>query len=213
MRQLAIKYVVSRFGGNAITKEELKDISKRFGIDIDYFVNYMLSQGYIVRILRGVYYVRTIEEIGLKLAPNVFRVIAKGLNKLKLRWYYGLFTALRLNGITHEYFNTIFVLNDKVVRSKTVEILGENVKFIKIKPDLASFGIIKSDEVRFSDLEKTILDFVYLSRYNKKLKPRAEGVLVEYKDKINWVILCNYLQKYPKSVQREVLKYEREGIC
>jgi len=173
----------------------------------------LLSRGYIIRILRGIYYVKTIEEIGLKQAPDVFRVIAKGLNKLNLTWYYGLFTALRLNGMTHEYFNIIFVLNDKVIRSKTIEILGENVKFVKIKPTLASFGIIKSNEVKFSDPEKTILDFIYLSRYNKQLRPHAEEVLTQYQDKVNWAILCSYLERYPRSVQKEVLKNERKGIC
>lgn len=213
MRRLAIRYTISRFGGSAVTKDELKEVSERFNIDINYFVNYLLSQGYMVRILRGVYYVKTIEEIGLKRAPDVFRVIAKGLDRLNVIWYYGLFTALGLNGISHEYFNMIFILNDKVIRSKTVKILGENVKFVKIKPTLATFGIIKSDEIKFSDPEKTILDFIYLSRYNKRLKPHAGEILAEYGDKINWAILCSYLEKYPKSVRQEVLKYEREGIC
>jgi len=62
MRRLAIRYTISRFGGSAVTKDELKEVSEKFGIDIDYFVNYLLSQGYIIRILRGVYYVKTIAQ-------------------------------------------------------------------------------------------------------------------------------------------------------
>lgn len=65
-----------------------------------------------------------------------------------------LFTALRLNALTHEYFTRIFVLNDRIYRSKIIKIYGEDVKFIKIKPHLTEFGIINRGEIRYSDLEK-----------------------------------------------------------
>jgi len=56
------KFILSRYGGRVITKEELKDVCRRFGENFEYVVNYYISRGYLVRILRGVYYVKTLEE-------------------------------------------------------------------------------------------------------------------------------------------------------
>jgi hypothetical protein len=68
--------ILSRFGGNVITKDETKDTCKRFGADVDSTINFMISYGYLVRIPRGLYYVKTVEEFELRKSPDVYRVLS-----------------------------------------------------------------------------------------------------------------------------------------
>jgi hypothetical protein len=60
------RYILSGFGGTVITKDEMNETCKRFGADVDSTVNFMIWYGYLVRILRGLYYVKTVEEFDLK---------------------------------------------------------------------------------------------------------------------------------------------------
>ncbi|WP_297421172.1 hypothetical protein [Thermococcus sp.] len=206
---IAVRFLLSRYGGKVIRKEELKKVCERFGIDVDYLVHHLISYGYVVRVLRGLYYVKTVEEFKLKKALRPLEIIGLGLDKLGVKWYYGLFTALRLNALTHEYFARIFILNDRIYRSKTLKIYGENVEFIKIKPGLTEFGVTDRGRIKYSDVEKTLLDFLYLSRYNPKLRPTAENVVMEYWDAANKEKIREYLTYYPVSL-RKVL--ENEGL-
>lgn len=70
------RYILSRFGGNVITKDETKATCKRFGADVNSTINFMISYGYFVRILRGLYYVKTLEEFELRKSPDVYRVLS-----------------------------------------------------------------------------------------------------------------------------------------
>jgi len=47
--------------------------------------------------------VKTIEEFKLKRFIDPYWVISSGLDKLGVNWYFGLYTALRFNGLTHEF--------------------------------------------------------------------------------------------------------------
>ena len=60
--KLITQFIFSRYGGKIITREELREICRRFGGSFEYIVNYYISRGYLVRILRGIYYVKTLEE-------------------------------------------------------------------------------------------------------------------------------------------------------
>ncbi|MCD6373046.1 MAG: hypothetical protein J7L37_05820 [Thermococcus sp.] len=161
-----------------------------------------MSRGYLVRILRGVYYVKTLEEYKFGKTPDPMTLIAKATNKLKLKWYFGLYTALRLNGATYEYYSRIFLVTPVITRSGPVTILGERIQFVKLKESLLGFGVVKRGEIQYSDLEKTLLDFIYLKRYNKRLN--ADAVVREYIAKVRKEKLIEYSKAYPKSVQKEV---------
>jgi len=198
------QYTLSRFGGNVITKDEMKETCKRFGADVDGTINYMISYKYLVRILRGLYYVKTVEEFGLKKTPDVYKVLSLGLNKLKVKWYFGLYTSLRLNGLTHEFFDSIFVLNDRIYRPKEIKVAGEKVKFLKLSSKLVDFGIVNEGGTRFSDVEKTLLDFVYISRYRSVPEGRTTSMIEEYRKRVKADRIIEYLKFYPKSVGKVV---------
>jgi len=198
------RYILSKFGGNVATKGEVKEKCKRFGADVDTTVNFMISYGYFVRIIRGLYYVKTVEEFELKKALDVYRILSLGLNKLGVKWYFGLYTSLRLNGLTHEFFGTIFVLNDKIYRPKEIKVGGEKVKFVKLSNKLVGFGIMNESGKRFSDVEKTLLDFVYISRYRSVPEGRTTSMVEEYWKRVKADKIMEYLKFYPKSVEKVV---------
>lgn len=195
---------MSRFGGGVITKEEVRRVCRRFGANYVNTVNFMISYGYFIRILRGLYYVKTIEEFKLKKSVDPYKVISLGLNRIGLNWYFGLYTALRLNGLTHEFFRTIFVVNDAIYRPKEIEIAGEKVKFLKLKNKLLSLGVVDRNGTRFSDAEKTLLDFVYIFRYRGLPEEKIISTICEYGRNSDRRKLRAYLRLYPKSVERIV---------
>ncbi len=156
-----------------ITREELKEDCKKLSMDYYATIRYLTHYKYLVRILRGIFYVKSIEERKLnKVNINYFEAIKEAL-KIKgvKNWYFGLSTALKLNNLTHEYFTIDYVISDKLFRIKPFLILGYKIRFIKINPKLTKFGIINKN-IPYSDAEKTMLDYIYLKEYgNVKLIP------------------------------------------
>jgi predicted transcriptional regulator of viral defense system len=202
--KLVTKYILSNFGGKVINKKEVERVCNKFRIPSESTINYMINYGFFVRILRGLYYVKTIEEFKLKKTTDVYKLISLGMEKMKVNWYFGLYTSLRLNGLTHEFFTTIFILNDKIFRPKEIKISGEKVKFIKLKSKLFGFGIVNRDGIKFSDPEKTILDFIYVFRYRNVNEERIISMIGDYFKKLEKKKIKEYLKFYPRSVSRVV---------
>jgi predicted transcriptional regulator of viral defense system len=198
------RYLLSHFGGEAVIKSEVSEVCRRFGADPDATVNFMISYGYFIRVLRGLYYVKTPEEFALKKAADVYKVLFLGLNKLKVKWYFGLYTALRLNGLTHEFSDTLFVINDRVYRPKEIKVAGEKVKFIKLAGRLVDLGVVSSEGKRFSDVEKTLLDLVYISRYRSLPEGKIVSLIDEYRERVSSSKLKEYLEVYPEAVGRVI---------
>ena len=78
---------------------------------------------YIIRIFRGIFYVKSLEEIKYKKVKyNHLELVAKGLELKGVKhWYFGLHTALKLNNATHEYFTIDYVITDSFYRNKPIE--------------------------------------------------------------------------------------------
>src|SRR3990172_12450109 len=93
-------------GKGFVTAEELEGYCRLMRLDYGVVVRYFGMQGYLVRIFRGIFYVKSPEE--LKLGRHRYdhlELVAKGLELKKVtRWYFGLHTALKLNNMTHEHF-------------------------------------------------------------------------------------------------------------
>jgi len=152
-----------------ITKDELKDYCKIIGTIYYPTIIYLTRHYYLIRLFRGIFYIPSIEERKYKnLNTNFYEIISTAL-KMKgvANWYFGLNSAIKLNNLTHETNMVDYIINDKIFRSRPMLINGHKIKFIKIKPDLFKFGIISDANTSYSDIEKTILDIIYLARYNK----------------------------------------------
>ncbi|MEM5813165.1 MAG: hypothetical protein QXU71_02295 [Candidatus Aenigmatarchaeota archaeon] len=190
-------------GKKFVKSDEIKAISKEFKINYESILRYLLARRYLIRIFKGIFYVKSPEEIKLEIMyENPFNLVAKGLFiKGIKRWYFGLYTALVMNNITHEYFTVNYVINDSIFRANEIKIAGYSFKFIKVKPSLI-FGIKEKENLRYSDLEKTILDFVYLWRYRSVPKERILVNISDLVEKASKSKLLEYSKRYPLTIRR-----------
>jgi hypothetical protein len=135
---------------------------------------------------------------------------AKGVNN----WYFGLYTALKLNNMTHEYFSIDYVVNDTILRVNPMKISGHRFRFMKLKPLLFSFGVSGKESIRYSDPEKTILDFIYMWRYNGVAKDRIIADVGEWSTNLSVFEFIEYAENYPKTVQAiaKEIAYKRQKV-
>ena len=187
-----------------VTSDELKKYCKKFNLDYNITVKNLVFRGNLVRIFKGIFYVKNLEEIKLgRLKYSYRELIAKGLDLKDVKnWYFGLHSALKLNNMTHETFVIDHVINDKIFRAKPIGIAGYKIKFHRISSKVLTFGIITKDNIRFSDPEKTILDFLYILRYNGVPENKIIMDVSEYSNNILKEKIRKYVKHYPKSVKK-----------
>lgn len=185
-----------------VTSTELQDYCRRMNINYKSAIGHFISRGHIVRIFKGIFYIKPLDEFKLgKSKHSYLELVAKGLEiKGVKNWYFGLYTALKLNNITHEHFAIEYVISDKVFRAKPIKIASYKFRFVKFKPSLFTFGIIKN-KVRYSDPEKTILDFIYKEKYNGIPRKKIVADVSEWSEKLSKLKLKKYSKHYPKTIQ------------
>lgn len=186
-----------------VTSEELKAYCKQLKLDYDSTIDHFVTRGHLIRIFRGIFYVKSLDELKLgKTKYNHLELVTKGLEtKGVINWYFGLYTALKLNNMTHEYFSIDYVVNDKILRVNPMKISGHRFRFMKLKPLLFSFGVSCKESLRYSDPEKTILDFIYMWRYNGVSKDRIIADAGEWSTNLSVGKFIEYAENYPKTVQ------------
>ena len=185
-----------------VTSETIKKYCKPLKLDHKRAVQYLLKEGYLLRIFKGVFYIRTFDEIKLGRSKHShLELVSRGMELKGVKnWYFGLYTALKLNNLTHEHFAVDYVINDKIFRAKPMEIAGYRFRFLKLKPELFGFGAVE-DALRYSDPEKTILDFIHIWRYNGIPEEKIIMDLSEYAWKLSKEKLRNYAENYSKTVR------------
>ena len=185
-----------------VTSDELKLYCKSMGLSYKTVIKYFIHRGYLTRIFRGIFYVKSLDEIKLgKTRYNHLELVAKGLEMKGVKnWYFGLYTALKLNNMTHEHFAVDYVVNDKLFRSKPMNIAGYKFRFVKLAPKLLKFGVI-GNTLRYSDAEKTILDFIYTWRYNGVPKEKIMLDISEWSKSLSKEKTEKYATNYPKTVR------------
>ncbi len=186
-----------------ITSEELEKYCKEFEMDYTDTVRYFIRRGYLVRIFKKIFYLRNMEEIKLGRTKYSYReIIAKGLELKGVKnWYFGLYSALKMNNMTHESFIVDHILNDKLFRPNPINIMDYKIEFHKVSPKLLTFGILKKSNINYSDPEKTVLDFMYILRYNGVSKKRIIIDIKDYAENASIEKLRKYVKHYPKTVK------------
>ncbi len=191
-------------GVQVATSEDIKRLCDLAGHRYTRAVNYLQSKGYIDTVFRGIFYVRTPEEVQLGYINRpINEVIALGLEKKGVKnWYFGLETALKYNHMTHVYFDITFIITDSYRTTKTVVMLGKRLRYLRWKPEMFEFGIVKMGLIRYSDPEKTLLDLAYRSSTNgRDPKVILDDVIEEY-TRYEKAIVRRYLKRYPMSIQK-----------
>jgi len=188
-----------------VTAEELERYCRLMKLDYGTVVRYFGMRGYLVRIFRGIFYVKSPDELKLGRSKyNHLELVAKGLELKKVNnWYFGLHTALKLNNMTHETFAVEDVINDKLFRANAFTIAGYKFKLSRLSPALLGFGIKNGENgVRYSDPEKTILDFIYVWRYNGIPEEKIAADVNGWAKTASKEKLRAYAKKYPNTVAR-----------
>jgi predicted transcriptional regulator of viral defense system len=189
-------------GKEFVTSAELKLYCKAMGLSYKTVIKYFIHRGYLTRIFKGIFHVKSLDEIKLgKVRYSHLELVAKGLELKGVKnWYFGLYTALKLNNMTHEHFAVDYVINDKLFRPKPMNMAGYKFKFVKLTPRLLKFGITWNG-LRYSDAEKTILDFIYTWRYNGVPKEKIILDISEWSKSLSKEKTRKYATNYPKTVR------------
>ncbi len=185
-----------------ITSAEIKLYCNSLSLNYENIIRYLIRREYFIRIFKGIFYVKSWEEIKYEsFKYSQLELVSKGLELKGVKnWYFGLYTALKLNNATHEYFTIDYVISDNLYRNKPITINNRKFKFHKLKPSLLKFGIIENN-YRYSDLEKTVLDFIYLWIYNGISKKRILMNISDYTKNLSESKIKDYIHWYPKSVK------------
>lgn len=118
-------------------------------------------------LFQNYYYINSEEERvrGIK-KYSMFELIAVVLNKLNIKWYFGLHTANDINKVVWQPSKTIYIINNKF--SKKIKIDNQSIHFHKMKKELINnYQIHKTRnriQLHISNNEKTLEDFVYLNK-------------------------------------------------
>lgn len=116
--------------------------------------------------------------------------------------YIGLQEALSLHNLWEQETNVV-IITTKKVRVGIRELLGNNVILRTIEPKyFFGFDLIKYESlfVPVSDIEKTLIDFVYFK------ESLARETLREIIKRMNKQKLIEYLKKYPSKFKQKVRK-------
>jgi hypothetical protein len=184
--------------GKILTRKDFDSLAAKYKFNKDILRRVMLNKGYLITIFRGVYYLKDYEEKKLNsLKYSPYELLALGLEKKNVKWYFGLNTALKFLGLTHEVFPVNIVINDKFNRTKPMKIAGSSFFFMKLKPSLF-FDMKKENtgnniSIYYSNIEKTMLDMIYLKK-NIDLK--------EYK--FNKSLFLKESNKYNRIVKKKI---------
>lgn len=148
----------------------------------------LVKQGKIKRVTKGVF---TIHDDPL-ISVFCFRPA-----------YLGLQEALSIHNLWEQETNVV-IITTKKVRIGVRKILGSNVVIHRIKPKyLFGFAPVKCEEffVPVSDIEKTLIDFVYFK------EPLSKNVISEIKRNANVGKLKKYLKPYPRWVHEKIKEF------
>lgn len=153
----------------------------------------------ILYIFKGYYYVLdSKEKEGSYTDYSTNEMVYAILNKLNIKWYLGLYSALERNNIIWQGVVNPIILNSNLSGEK--KIFEIKYRFHKIKREILDFGHIKittKNRITFyySDPEKTYIDFMYLHKHPP----------VELSNNKNNEKLRLYLKKYSKNFKKKVL--------
>jgi len=153
----------------------------------------------ILYVFKGYYYVvDPHEQQGSFTQYSTDEMVYVILNKLNIRWYIGLESALERNNLIWQGVVHPVILNSMLSGEK--KILGVTYRFHKMQRAKLEFGFVKKTTKNritfyYSDPEKTYLDYVY---FHKRIP--SELSAMKHNEKVK-----SYLTAFSKSFKKKVL--------
>ncbi len=185
--------------GKIVEKSDIDKIIKEFNkifkqnIKTESAIKYLSRHNYTKRIFLSFYYVNSVDERKRGYCKFEDReLLFLVLNKIDLKWYLGLSSALYESGKAWQVPVIINIINNKFSGKR--KILGINVKFYKVKDNLIfAFRTERTkNKVKYfySEPSKTYIDIVYLRDSDKLIKKENTE---------------KYLKKFPKWVEKKLI--------
>ncbi|MFA6330381.1 MAG: hypothetical protein WCX64_06950 [Candidatus Micrarchaeia archaeon] len=131
-------------------------------------------------VFKGVYYVKSREERDLgTIKGDPFNVVARACNlKLKNGWYFGLATALYIEGLwEHQGLTGITVISKRRVQRAKADFAGMRVEFKQLSGVPFNKLVQKKGVLRYSKPARTMLDYAYFSARNRDSVEYAKEIL------------------------------------
>ena len=198
-------------GNEFVSLDNLKKDSKNLYYNYNNMIEYVISRGFLFNILNDTYYVKGQNEFNSVNNNNLkytsLELISKALKFLDVEnWYFGLYTALKFHDISFSNGNVDYLMFNNIITSKTkITVSGQECKFIRLESKLFKFGIIKKpNEVKYSDLEKTILDLMYLWHTSNMPNHKIKAGVLKYFKLGKLDTIKEYCSHYPESIQQLV---------
>lgn len=123
-------------------------------------------------------------------------------------YYVAFYSAMHHHGMLTQPLVNIFVVTPQ--RQIVPREMKGKLKFVTLKKDyiwgVKEEWVTNTEKVRISDLEKTILDALWLPQYCGGITEIAKGIWL-VKDKIDYLRLGDYIAKYNKNVIAKRLGY------
>jgi len=196
-----IRNILESFKDKLVSKSQLEKVFRdvlqdKYSENI--IVNLRKSKD-IFYIFKGYYYLLdSKEKEGSYTKYSINEMVYTILNKLNIKWYLGLYSALERNNIVWQGVVNPIIVNSEFSGEK--KILGIKYKFYKMKSDKFDLGFIKKITKNritfyFSDSEKTYIDFIYF-----KKNPPLELSNTAKNEKLRL-----YLKHYSKNFKKKVL--------
>lgn len=186
-----------------IQMNEMEEIAKGFYYNYKNMINYLIKSNQIIKIFKDYYYVKDNEEIQNKNMQKYkpLELLSKALEFQNVgSWYFGLHTSLRkLNIPTQQNSIDYLMCVNLPFSGNKLQVLGKEVHLITLNKKLSNFGIIE-DNIRYSNLEKTILDFIYLWKKKGTQDLKIMKILNKYKKQISKEKILDYSLNYSKNI-------------
>ena len=191
-----------------INFDTIRDYSNKLNYNVRNVMKYFTSQGYILEILKDLFYVKDVDEFQKKESKySNYELISKALALKDIKnWYFGLNTALTFdlkekNDVFFENNTDIdYIINDRISMNKPITIDGNKFAFLSFNAELLNFGITDNGKYRYSNLEKTILDYVYLYNSNNVSQGKIIVEVSKYRNAVSMERIIEYLKYYPAIV-------------
>lgn len=201
--------VLVRKGKELATTDTLKEMALELEKDPRNAIDHLVRAGYLTPLFKGTYYVRRPEEVRLGTRRyNHLELFALAARVKPLgNWYFGLHTALRLHGMSHEHPTSEEVISDRLYRIEGVSIGGHTFKIHRWSTPVCTFGVTAVNRLPVSDREKTVLDLAYHDLWRLRKSHPPSGEWKEHVDAVSKPRLREYLHHYPPALKTEVLRW------
>lgn len=194
-----------------------KDIEEITGLKDNYlyrFIQQLIDRELILRLKPGKYFIIP-QDIGKqsKFVGNWY-IVAREIASSP-QYYISHYSAMDLHNMLTQPLLKVYIVTPKQERRKKRVVINLPIEFICQKREniwgIQEMWINKTDKVRVSDLERTILDCLLKPKYAGGILEIAKGIEIQ-KKKLNYKKLLNYLKRLKKNIVIKRLGYIFEAL-